>query len=161
MAGTFDVIVRCTDALVGVPGHGAGFLYVEDCVTAYCEAALALGAGLHAEEPVLDWRPVGDGVEVRTAKATYSAARLVVTAGAWATTLLADLGVPLSVMRQALLWYPRAHPELFRRDRFPAFIADPAAGAFCGLPAVDPRGHKCARHYGAPELTGPDGVDRT
>ena len=32
--------------------------------------------------------------------------------------------------------------------------------AFYGLPAVDPRGHKVARHYGAPEVAGPDGVDR-
>lgn len=152
---------RVSDDLVGVLEHGAGFLYVEDCVTTYCDAAVALGAELHIEEPVLDWRAAGDGVEVRTAKATYSAARLVVTAGAWATELLADLGVPLAVMRQVILWFPPAHPERFRRDRFPAFIADTAAGAFYGLPAVDPRGLKCARHYGAPELPSPDGVDRT
>ena len=43
--------------------------------------------------------------EVRTERGTYHAARLIVTAGAWATRLLADLGVPLTVMRQVLLWY--------------------------------------------------------
>ena len=39
--------------------------------------------------------------------------------------LIADTGVPLRVMRQVLLWFSAGkQPELFRRDRFPIFIAD-------------------------------------
>jgi sarcosine oxidase len=50
---------------------------------------------------------------------------------------------------------------LFRRDRFPIYLLDTPDGAFYGVPAIDPRGHKAARHYGAPELPGPEGVDWT
>ena len=146
----------------GVIEQAAGFLYVEDCVRAHIDSAVSLGAEIHAEEPVRAWRPVGDGVEVTTEKGTYRAAKLVVTAGAWATQLLADVGVPLRVMRQVLTWFKVEQPsnyERFRRDRFPIFIADVPQGAFYGLPMIDSRGVKLARHYAAPELMGPDEVD--
>ena len=138
----------------------AGFLYVEDCVRAQVEAAVAFGAEVRAEEPVRSWQVAGNGVEVTTDRATYHAARLVVTAGAWATKLLADLGVPLTVMRQVLLWFGVADdPARFRRDRFPIFLADVPEGPFYGLPAIDRFGLKVARHYGAPELAAPAGID--
>ena len=142
----------------GVLEQNAGFLYVEECVRAHIDTAVSFGAEVRGEEPARAWKADGDGVEVTTDRGTYCAAKLVVTAGAWATRLLADIGVPLAVMRQTLLWFG-ASPERFRRDRFPIFIADTPAGAFYGLPAIDPRGVKIARHYGAPELPSPDGVD--
>ncbi len=143
----------------GVLEHAAGFLYVEDCVRAQLDAAVSLGAEVRAEEPAREWKVVGDGVEVTTDRGTYHAAKLVVTAGAWATRLLADLGVPLAVMRQTLLWFDAGGRAAdFRRDRFPIFIADVPGGPFYGLPAVDRFGVKVARHYGAPELPDPDGV---
>jgi sarcosine oxidase len=139
--------------------EAAGFLYVEECVRAHIDAARELGAEIHAEEPVHQWKAVGDGVEVTTAQGTYHAARLVVTAGAWATHLLRDVGVPLTVMRQTLLWFAvGSRMAEFRRGRFPIFIADVPNGPIYGLPAIDRFGVKVARHYGAPELPSPDGV---
>ena len=151
--------VRVPDSMCGLLETEAGFLYVEECVRAHLDAAAHRGAVVRAEEAVVAWTPRGDTVEVRTTSGVYHAARLVVTAGAWATRLLADIGVPLSVMRQTLLWFAPPDPAVFRRDRFPVFIADTPAGAFYGLPMIDPRGVKLARHYGAPELPSPDGVD--
>jgi sarcosine oxidase len=146
----------------GVIERDAGFLYVEECVRAHVDAALSLGAAIRAEETVREWKVVGDGVEVTTDRDTYRAAKLVVTAGAWATKLLADIGVPLVVMRQVLLWFGIERPSnepLFRRDRFPIFIADVPGGPFYGLPAIDGRGVKIAGHYNAPELPGPEAVN--
>ncbi|VTR94534.1 methyltryptophan oxidase : Monomeric sarcosine oxidase OS=Streptomyces sp. (strain KB210-8SY) GN=soxA PE=1 SV=2: DAO [Gemmata massiliana] len=144
---------------VGVIEQAAGFLFVEECVRAQIDSAVSFGAEIHAEEAVRAWKVVGDGVEVTTDRGTYRAAKLVIAAGAWATKLLATIGVPLRVMRQVLLWFAAgARPELFRRDRFPLFIADVPGVPFYGLPAVDPFGAKVARHYGAPELPDPDGV---
>ena len=144
----------------GIVEQAAGFLYVEECVRAHIDAAVSLGAEIHAEEAVRGWKPVGDGVEVTTDKQTYHAAKLVITAGAWATNLLADIGVPLRVMRQVLTWFDvGSRAELFRRDRFPIFIADVSGGPFYGLPAIDGCGLKVARHYNAPELPSPDGVN--
>jgi sarcosine oxidase len=145
---------------VGVLEQAAGFLYVEECVRAHIDAAGSLGVEIHAEEPVREWKVVGKGVEVTTDKATYRAAKLVVTAGAWATKLLADIGVPLVVMRQTLHWFGGGDFEgSVRRDKFPIFIADVPGGPFYGLPAIDHFGLKVARHYNAPELPNPDGVN--
>lgn len=144
----------------GVLEQAAGFLYVEECVRAHIDAAVSLGAEVHSEEAVRAWKVVGGGVEVTTDRATYRAAKLVVTAGAWATRLLADLGVPLAVMRQVLLWFDvGGRAADFRRGTFPVFIADVPGGPFYGLPALDHYGLKVARHYGAPELPNPDGVN--
>lgn len=143
----------------GIIEQAAGFLYVEECVRAHIDIAVSLGAEIHAEEAVRAWKAVGDDVEVTTDKGTYRAAKLVVTAGAWATKLLADLGAPLCVMRQTLQWFDTgSRADTFRRDSFPIFIADAPEGAFYGLPAIDKFGLKVARHYNAPELPNPDGV---
>ncbi len=145
-------------AYAGVLEHAAGFLAVEECVRAHALAALGAGVDVRVEETVRSWAPRGDGVEVVTDRDTYHAGRLVVTAGAWATQLVADLGVPLTVMRQVQTWF-RTDPAAVRRDRFPIFLADVPAGPFYGLPALDADGVKVARHYNAPELHDPSGVD--
>jgi sarcosine oxidase len=139
----------------------AGYLMVEECVRAHLERAVAAGAELRTEEPVRSWNADGDGLVVRTDSESYRCAKLVVTAGAWATRLLADLGIPLTVMRQTMLWFEPREPERFRRDRFPVFLYESPRGAFYGLPMIDSRGLKVARHYGASELASPDGVDWT
>ena len=145
---------------VGVVERDAGFLYVEDCVLAHLDAARALGATIQPEEPVTGWAARGDGATVTTTRGTYHARRLVLTAGPWAGRLLGDRGRPLRVMRQTILWFGTADEAAFRRDRFPIFLADVPAGPFYGLPAIDGRGLKVARHYGAPELDGPEQVER-
>jgi sarcosine oxidase len=152
---------RFPEDYVGVLEQAAGFLYVEECVRAHIDAAKSLGAEIHAEEPVRAWKAVGDGVEVTTDKGTYHAAKLIVTAGAWATKLLTEIGVPLIVMRQVLTWFSVTGMEvMFRRDgTFPIFIADVPSGPFYGLPAIDHFGLKVARHYNGPELPNPDGVN--
>jgi sarcosine oxidase len=150
---------RWPSEYTGVLEQAAGFLYVEECVRAHIDTAVSFGAVIHGEEPVRGWKVVGGGVEVTTDKDVYRAARLVVTAGAWATKLLADIGVPLRVMRQVLTWFDvSARAELFRRDRFPIFLGDVPGGPFYGMPAIDRFGLKLARHYHAPELPDPDGV---
>jgi sarcosine oxidase len=150
---------RFPEGYSGIVEQAAGFLYVEDCVRAHCDAAESLGATLRAEEPAREWKAVGDGVEVKTDKGTYRAAKLVVSAGAWATKLLADIGTPHVVMRQVLTWFDTGGRADFRRDRFPVFIAEVPGGPFYGLPAIDRFGLKVARHYNAPELPNPDGVN--
>jgi sarcosine oxidase len=100
-------------------------------------------------------------VEVQTDRGRYSAGGLVLTAGPWAGQLLRQWGQRLSVMRQVQLWFGTADDRAFRRDVFPIYLADLDGAYFYGLPVIDGHGHKVARHYGAPELTDPKGIDRT
>jgi sarcosine oxidase len=61
-------------------------------------------------------------------------------------------------MRQVPLWFGTRDDRLFRRDVFPVYITETPGGCFYGVPVIDRHGHKCARHYGAPELSGPKAV---
>ncbi len=61
-----------------------GILNSEEGIRAHTHAALKHGATLHTGEKVQRWRVLPSGkVEVITDKATYTAGRLVLTAGAW------------------------------------------------------------------------------
>jgi sarcosine oxidase len=139
----------------------AGFLYVEDCVRARVEEARRFGAEIHADTAVLDWEANERSVTVRTAAGYYTAERLVVTAGPWAARMLARHAPCLTVMRQVPLWFGTADDRALRRDVFPTYIAETPAGHFYGFPVIGPDGAKVARHYGAPELRGPEEIDRT
>lgn len=146
--------------VVGVVEHTAGFLHVDRCVLAMAAEARRLGADLRDNEPVVGWKRDAGSVVVTTRRGEYRAPRLVITAGPWAGRLLGECGAHLRVMRQVALWHGSSRPELFRRDRFPIFIAETRGGYFYGIPAIDPRGVKVARHYGAPELPSADDIDR-
>jgi sarcosine oxidase len=148
------------DQYVAVRELDAGFLYVDECVRALQDDARSHGAELRFGEPVIEWKAVDDGVAVRTEWETFSAGRLVVTAGPWAKAVLTDLDLPLTVMRQVPMWFQPANADRFGRRAFPIFIADTSEGAFYGLPKINPDGIKVARHYGAPELPGPEAVSR-
>jgi sarcosine oxidase len=139
--------------------RNAGLLLVERCVAAHAELARQCGADLHEQEEVISWRADDRHVEVVTKRGRYAAARLVITAGAWAARFLADIGVPFSVMRQTPMWFAASQPERFRRDCFPCYCADTPAGFFYGFPMLDRLGVKVALHYGAGELSDPSAVD--
>ncbi|HEX3146545.1 MAG TPA: N-methyl-L-tryptophan oxidase [Gemmataceae bacterium] len=143
------------DGYAGVLEHDAGFLYVEDCVRAHLDSARELGVSIHPEEPVTEWRVESGSVRVTTVRDTYHAANLVITAGPWAGQMLGNVGQQLRVMRQTMLWFETTDLAAFRRDLMPIFLAEVSGGPFYGLPAIDARGLKVARHYGAPEMTSP------
>jgi sarcosine oxidase len=145
---------------VGVLEREAGFLYVDRCVRALIDDACAMGAEIRENSPALDWQADRDGVTVRTAASELRAAGLVITAGPWARQALGALGAALTVMRQVVFWLPTEGRREFETPQFPVFMADLPEGCFYGIPATDGRGVKIARHYGAPELSGPEEASR-
>ncbi len=141
----------------------AGFVRPEETVKAHLDRAISLGADLHFEEPVLSWEASGEGVRVETREGSYEAERLVISPGAWAPQLLAELGLPLEVERQVMYWFePTGAREPFLPDRFPIYIWEPDDGnMFYGFPAQDDdSGVKAAffRLGGVP--TTPETLDR-
>jgi sarcosine oxidase len=141
----------------------AGFVRPEETVKAHLDRAAFLGADLRFEEPMLFWEASESGVRVETPDSSYEAERLVISPGAWAPQLLADMDLPLEVTRQVMYWFePTSSPELFLPERFPIFIWEPDDGnMFYGFPAQDDdRGVKAAffRADGIP--TTPETIDR-
>jgi sarcosine oxidase len=111
------------DGMAGVWEPNAGVLFPEAAIAATLASARGHGAELHTDEPVVSWRADERGVEVRTARGTFSAGRLVLASGAWMPALLAELALPLVVERVALFWFEPARDAAgFDPGRFPIFI---------------------------------------
>lgn len=143
----------------------AGYLRPEACIQAQLDRAARSGADLHFNEPVIDWRPTATGgVAVRTARSTYDANHLVITAGPWAPQILRAIGLPLAVTRQVLFWFePRAGYELFAADRLPIFLLEDERNRplLYGFPWLGPghEGVKVALH-GSTVFCTPETVER-
>lgn len=152
---------RLPDRCEAVFELNAGYLLVEECVLAHLAEAQRLGAELRVGESVVEWAADDAGVTVRTDKETYRAAKLVVTAGAWAGKLLAELGVNFQVRRKHLHWYRTAR-EVYWADRGgPCFFYEVPAGYFYGFPQLDDRGVKLAEHTGGTVVDTPLHDDRS
>jgi sarcosine oxidase len=145
-----------------------GLVASERAIVAHVRAAQSRGADIRARERVLGWEADagGEGVTVTTDKGRHRAARLVLTAGAWAGELarpLARLAVP---ERQVLAWLQPHRPEWFGPDRFPVFNIQVEEGRYYGLPVYEVPGFKFGRYHhrnetGAADtlLRAPDAAD--
>jgi glycine/D-amino acid oxidase-like deaminating enzyme len=99
-------------------------------------------------------------VEVRTDRETYSAGRVVVSAGAWAADLLADLKLPLEIRRKPLYWFRTRGPAYRADGGCPGYLFETTDGVFYGFPQIDPQGIKAAEHSGGRTVADPLAVDR-
>ena len=137
-----------------------GFLVPERCIVSYAEAAQALGAEIHGRERVLEWQPIGERVRVTTDRDVYEADRLVITAGAWNSTLLDCLDGLLEPERQVLAWLQPSRPEYFAAERFPVFNLLVPEGRYYGFPIHRIPGFKFGRYHHLEEFIDPEGIDR-
>jgi len=136
-----------------------GFLFPELCIVTHVQAAQAAGAEIRARERVLDWAPLGSGVQVRTESTTYVADRLVISAGAWVGKLVPELAVSAVPERQVLGWFQPFQPELFTPERFPVFNLASAEDRFYGLPIFGVPGFKVGKYHHLHEPLDPDHPD--
>jgi sarcosine oxidase len=147
---------------IGYYEPGAGYLSPERCVAAQLDRAGALGASMRTGEVVLRIAPRAADVEVVTDRATYTAARAIVTVGAWAPALLGDpFAKLLRVYRQVLCWFAPEEPAAFAPGAFPIFIwihGGTATDYFYGFPRVS-EGVKLASEQFS-ETTDPHRVSR-
>jgi sarcosine oxidase len=129
---------------VGVFEPTAGWLDANASIATALNLAKGYGATLRLDEPVLRWSHVGSHFEVTSSTGTFSAERLVITAGAWTTQLLRDLGLPLQVQRKILTWVDPINPALFQPGTFPVFAF--GEEFLYGFPAIGDAGVKLAVH---------------
>ncbi len=151
---------------LGLFDEQAGWLAPERCIEAHLRAAERHGAAFRFEEPVERWERDGDGARVTSASGSYRAKRLVLTAGAWMSDLLAELAPHLWVERNVLFWFEpqdriaefAALPvwimeDVHRREGFPAYRL------YYGFPYDVEHGLKLAGlHFG--DRVDPNTVDR-
>ena len=139
---------------------GAGTLFVEDCVQTHIEQAVQYGAMIHASEPVESWMSDGQQVCVRTKQAEYTARSLVLTAGAWASSCLTDVGIRFQVLRKFLGWFPVRDQHCCANQGCPTFFYELGDRTFYGFPSFDGKTVKVAEHSGGQPLTNPADINR-
>ena len=149
------------DGCVALLDPRAGYLTPEACIAAHLEVAEASGAALRFEEPVVSWKAEADGVRVVTPQATYTADRLVISAGASARELLPNLDLPLSVERQTLFWFDADTGDArYDAPRFPIHMDEDEEGHLCyGFPRLS-RGIKAAVYHEGMIVSDAGQVDR-
>jgi sarcosine oxidase len=160
LATRFPTITPAADE-VAVFEERAGFVRPERTVATHLDLAARDGADLRFGQQVLSWEATASGVRVRTADGKHTAGRLVISPGAWAPTLLADLGLPLRVERQVQYWFaPPGGVEPYVGH--PVYVAEQAGGAqIYGFPAIDgPDGGVKVAFFRRGRVTDPDALDR-
>lgn len=152
---------RFADDEVVVYERDAGYLYVEECIRANLKCAQEAGAVTRFDEPVRSIEIAANSVRVRTEQGAYTAAKLIVAGGAWSGRLLAELDLPLQVLRKVLFWHPIAPESAALQQHAPCFLFQDDAGVFYGFPCIDGRTVKMAEHSAGKPIDNPDTIDRS
>ena len=151
---------RFPEEISSVYQADGGFLLPERCIVTHVQAAERAGADVHSQETVLDWEVRGDGVQVRTDRDTYTAGRLVVTAGPWAANLVSELAAYAVPERQVMGWFQPKRPELYAAEAFPVFGMFTEEGRYYGFPSHAVPGFKIGRAHHLLQKVDPDAIDR-
>jgi N-methyl-L-tryptophan oxidase len=137
----------------------SGFLLTEPSLRAMATAAISSGATILEHAMAVNWGASASMAWVETPIGRFDADALIITAGAWASRMLGDLGLTLEVRRKTLWWQNVRDPRIYEPDRFPVFITDSAVGEIYGFPIYGTPGLKIANHAGG-EPANADSVDR-
>ncbi len=150
-------VLRPDDDMVAVWEPRAGILFPESCVTAFLARARHHGAQLRFDEPVDSWEADGDHVRVFTASGQYRARQLIVTAGAWVSSLLPGLRLPFRIERQVLHWFdPVRASDAFAPERCPIHLWQfDGRRFFYGFPDLG-TGVKAGFHHDGEDTTAAD-----
>ncbi|WP_199613844.1 N-methyl-L-tryptophan oxidase [Paenibacillus alkalitolerans] len=152
--------ITVPDDFLGCFENASGFLFSEQCIRAYRNRAVALGADIRPNSPVTDIEVKSDGVVVHCGEKRYSGDSLILSAGAWSGKLSAslDLSLPLTPTRKTIGWF-EANEQLYGAAHFPAFIFDLKTSTYYGFPSFNSCGVKVGRHDGG-QAVNPDNMNR-
>jgi monomeric sarcosine oxidase len=145
---------KIPDNYAGLLDVQAGWLDVDASITSSLAFAQSLGVECLFDQLVKGWDANQQEVHVHLEKESITAARLIVTAGAWAGALLRDLQLPLAIKRKVVAWFNPLAPELFAPDRVPVF-AFPENFTY-GFPNLAGLGVRLAEHIGGDYLPDAD-----
>lgn len=123
-----------------------GMLPASKCVRTHIQLAQKHGATVCDNTPVTRINIHADSVDVYTSGEMYSAAKLIITAGAWTNHLL-DFQMPLQVLKCHEIYFQPGHPV----DKMPVFISHSPSfvgDTFYGIPPVNGSGVKASIHGG-------------
>jgi sarcosine oxidase len=146
----------------------AGFLRPELSIQVFANAADEAGATLLTNCRVLDWTKTENGYIVNTTDGTFTADKIIITAGPWIDRVLPAWNAQLRITRQVIAWMKPIGHSQYSLDNFPCWVIaeDNVPGVYYGFPQLPadqfepPFGLKLAHHHPG-TTTDPGEVDRT
>jgi monomeric sarcosine oxidase len=152
---------RLDDDMMAIYHADAGYMVASRCVMMLAQQAQRYGAIIQTNSRVQQIIAHSDSVTAQTASESYSAARLIITAGSWSSKILSQLNLhlPLTPTRQQVIYFETQDARRFEPDVFPVYIAH-GEPWYYGLPSVEGSGMKTAIHN-ITEAADPDHMDRT
>ena len=123
----------------------AGWVDVDGAMRFALQEAARASVDVRLNTSVEGWDERGGGFRITTSAGEFVAKRLVITAGAWTQGLLAELQLPIRILRKALVWVDPLRPEHFAPGVFPVFAS--ADKFFYGFPNIGSAGVKVAIHW--------------
>lgn len=116
----------------------AGYVIPEEIVKLYCDLAKSRGATILENQLVESWADTNNKIIVKTKTDTFTAGKIVFTAGGFTQNLLPFLNTHLVARRQVICWFEPKNPSLFTSEKFPCFLyATPELpGSFYGFPLL-------------------------
>ncbi|MGB3074862.1 MAG: N-methyl-L-tryptophan oxidase [Chitinophagales bacterium] len=139
----------------------AGILFPEECIRTQLQLSQKPNVDFHFNETVVELKCHKEQVTIITNQSNYTARKVIVSNGAWITSLLPELNLPLKVKRQVLFWFKcmDKNAEKFLPENFPVFIWEYALNKmFYGFPDLGD-GIKIAIHHQG-ELTTANTINR-
>ncbi|MBD0333641.1 MAG: N-methyl-L-tryptophan oxidase [Chitinophagaceae bacterium] len=151
---------KLTENTVGIYEERGGVLFPEQCIHAFFELTKNANVNFRFTEIVKSISASGDKVEIVTEKGNYTAAKAIISSGAWMNELLPDLQLPLTVARQVLFWFNYIDSASnFLPQNFPIYIWQYENDKIVyGFPDLG-TGIKIAIHHGG-KRTEPNTIDR-
>ncbi|MCK6624125.1 MAG: N-methyl-L-tryptophan oxidase [Anaerolineae bacterium] len=145
---------RLTDDITALYQSESGIAPAAKCNAAHQRLARANGATLLDNMPITAIRPLNGEVEVVAGGTTYRCGKLVIAAGAWTNSALANFGLklPLTVTQEQVTYFATPHLADFAPERFPIWIWMDAP-CFYGFPAYGEPATKAAQDVGGEETT--------
>ena len=137
-----------------------GFLYASECVLTHLQLAEQHGAKVYENTPVIRIESQEDIPAVYIENGQFRGRKVVVTAGAWTSSLLKKLNLSLTVTKQQVCYYKPSDIVMFEPNRFPVFTEITSENEFMyGMPYFGRNGVKVARH-GMGQAVSPDTCNR-
>lgn len=139
---------------IGCFERDSGYLFSENCIRAYKKIALQNGASFLPYSPVQSIENDDGNIIVRTKSETFSAEKVIVTAGPWINQFLPM--VPIQPIRKVFAWFET--PAQLYNERFPSFYLDEGHRMFYGFPDFNQGGLKLGRTDGGQAIDLKDGT---
>ena len=143
-----------TPEIQGLFQEQSGIAMAARANAAHRKMAIAQGATLLDNTPVVGITTKHDEVTVETSGGRFRCRKLVIAAGPWSNKALGFLGMelPLEITREQVTYFASPNAAAFAPDRFPVWIwmDDPC---FYGFPVFGEVGPKAAQDAGGKPVT--------